>query len=111
MSDSEDPIELAKNVLNQTAHIYHWKGAAVTLAKAIFARNEGSQWIACANRLPEHDIICLISDGREIALATADRKFSRGVADVWWDSCGCGGHDFEFNFKPTHWKPMTITLP
>ncbi len=71
-----------------------------------------TEWVALSDRVPDHDLICLVTDGREIAMAMSDRKFYRNEPHrVWWDACGCGGYDFEFNFEPTHWMPLSVQLP
>jgi hypothetical protein len=66
-------------------------------------------WISLADRQPEHDIICLVSDGHDIALCVADMNLWPGRA--FFDPCGCTGHDLEMTFEPTHWMPMSISLP
>jgi hypothetical protein len=69
--------------------------------------SKDSAWIPLAERKPEHEMICLIAGEGQIGLAEYDAKFPEG----WWNACGVCGYDWEWGFEPTHWMPLTITLP
>lgn len=66
-------------------------------------------WISVKDRLPEHRVICIITDGHNVAMASADRTMPR--CEIWWDGEGFSGYEWEWHFEPTHWTPMNAQLP
>lgn len=64
-------------------------------------------WISVKDRLPEHDLICLITDGRDVTVAVADT----GWKPIDWNVCGVEGYEWENSFEPTHWMALSVELP
>jgi hypothetical protein len=67
-------------------------------------------WTALADKLPEDGVICLISDGDEVALATS-RVPGWGRAPLDWNGMGFSGYEWEWDFEPTHWMAFSVELP
>lgn len=83
------------------------------LRKRLAAPEERSVWIPLLDRLPDNDVICMITDGKEIGLASAWRVGygHRKPYAVSWGPCGFGGYEWEWDFDPTHWMPLPVSLP
>jgi hypothetical protein len=65
-------------------------------------------WIPVSNP-PKHGQVCFISDGKEFAVAQADRHFKPGA--IWWDAVAFSGMGWEWDIEPTHWAPARVEQP
>lgn len=72
---------------------------------AVYLAGNG-KWISLAERCPEHGQKVLISDGRNVSAAEADRKLFGDTGELWWVGCGFSGQEWEWDFEPTHWQPL-----
>ncbi len=66
------------------------------------------KWIDIKKQLPIHGQKALITDGKEVAAGEADLKFLDD-GQIWWDGCGYGGDEWEWDFdidQVTHWMPL-----
>lgn len=67
------------------------------------------KWIAMAERHPPENATVIISDGKEVGMATFG--YIGGHRKPWWGGCGFSGYEWEWDFTPTHWMPFNVELP
>jgi hypothetical protein len=69
---------------------------------------ENAMWIDITDCRPTNGQKVLVAAGTVVTAASVDLS-CYGDGRIWWDSVGCGGHDFEFDFANeavTHWMPI-----
>ena len=64
------------------------------------------EWIKLSDREPGQGQRVLISDGHEVSAAITDLTLRSPRGGPWWDGCGFGGYEWDWDFDPTHWAPM-----
>jgi hypothetical protein len=68
------------------------------------------EWISLADRKPEDDLICLVTDGSDVIVARVDRSLYED-GRIWWDPIAINGPEWELDIEPTHWMALNVELP